>query len=223
MSYITGRIFADPSIPSLPIAERRAMWTSALQTLAALHAVDIAKLGLDTYGKNGGFYTRQIRTLNKIQETQARDAGEIPYWNELMRALSNPARMPTDRTVLMHGDFKIDNIIFHHNEPRVIGILDWELSTLGHPLADISNLLGPYVTEDTFEPVMSAEEAVGVYETAAGWGVGGRLKWGLAFGVVRNAVITQGITARSRRGQASSARAGEYEKITPKLAGLAKR
>lgn len=225
MTYVSGRIFSDPAIATLPDTQRRKMWVSALETLAALHAVDVHAVGLDTYGKPAGFYERQLKTLDRIHTAQsAAGAGDIPGWAYLTSAL--PQGMPTDRNTLIHGDYKIDNLIFHPTEPRVIGVLDWELSTLGHPLSDVANLLGPYVTEDGFCGVMSKEEAVRVYEDAAGrrrGEVGGSLKWGLAFGVLRNAVITQGITARSVKGQASSAKAGKYKAITPRLAALARR
>jgi aminoglycoside phosphotransferase (APT) family kinase protein len=244
MDFVAGRIFEDPAIPGVTAEERAQMWRSALQTLARLHSVDFAKVGLGDFGKVGGFYGRQIRTLGRISKAQAevRDVdtgspvGEIPGWMGFMSYFKGS--LPQERTAIVHGDYKIDNLVFHPTEPRVVGILDWELSTLGHPLADLCNLLSPYLYAEHPQASLGAdpeaflrgrtpglptkEEAVTIYEEAAGWKVQ-RIKWGEAFMACRNAVITQGITARRARGQASSAHAAEYERLTPELARLAGR
>jgi aminoglycoside phosphotransferase (APT) family kinase protein len=244
MEYISGRIFEDPALPGVTAEERGEMWRSALRTLAKLHTVGFGDVGLETFGKVGGFYARQIRTLGRIQAAQAdvRDVdtaqrvGEIPGWMRFMEYFGES--MPEDRTAVVHGDYKIDNLVFHPTEPRVVGILDWELSTLGHPLGDLCNLLSPYLYAEHPQAslggdpkaflggrtpgLLTKEEAVRVYEEAAGWKVE-RIRWGEAFMLCRNAVITQGITARRARGQASSAHAAEYERVTPELARLAGR
>ncbi|TGZ81809.1 phosphotransferase enzyme family protein [Ascodesmis nigricans] len=230
MEFVSGRIFANPAIPDVSALDRRQMWISALQTLGKLHLLNYKSVGLETYGKPAGFYSRQLKTLSTISQAQAQTkdvktnqiVGEIPGFRELTSYFA--ATQPQDRTTIIHGDYKIDNLIFHPTEPRVIGILDWELSTLGHPLSDLCNLMSPYVNpgatpegptfmSGAYDGLLPRDEAVKIYEEG--------LKWGDAFGFLRNAVITQGITARNARGQASSARAGEYKELTPKLAALA--
>lgn len=202
-----------------------------------------ASIGLSTFGKTSAFYSRQIKTLSTIHAAQAatvslttgEPVGPVPNFDTFMRYFAST--QPADRTTIVHGDYKIDNLIFHPTQPRVIGILDWELSTLGHPLSDLCNLLAPYIFNIASDDgsaaaaafykgpdfgMLSRAEAIQVYEDAVGWKVEG-VAWGDAFGCVRNSVITQGITARNARGQASSERAGEYAKKTPELAAVAGR
>ncbi|GAC94983.1 hypothetical protein PHSY_002556 [Pseudozyma hubeiensis SY62] len=156
MEFIDGRIFEDYRF--LQIAdkeERRRCWMSAIDTLAALHRVNPAKIGLGDYGKPNGFYTRQMKSLGKVSSIQAEvkddktgeKVGALPRGIEFLEWFSR--NMPADETGIVHGDYKIDNLIFHPTQPRVIGILDWELSTLGHPLSDLANLLQPYSTPCT--------------------------------------------------------------------------
>jgi aminoglycoside phosphotransferase (APT) family kinase protein len=241
MEFIAGRIFSDPVIPDVSAQDRYEMWTSALLTLALLHRTPYTDIGLQGFGKVSGFYSRQIRTLSAISAAQAATkdvdtgklVGPIPYFEENMEYFSKT--QPDDRTVIIHGDYKIDNLVFHPTEPRVIGILDWELSTLGHPLSDLCNIISPYLLANNPDATLSPdahkffpgetpglptkEEAISIYEKAVGWTVEG-IKWGEAFTLARNSVITQGISARSAMRQASSERAGEYEALTPKLADL---
>ena len=151
MQFLHGRIFEDYRFLQLSDKKERAQcWLSAIDTLAALHRVDPAKIGLGDYGKNSGFYTRQMKSLGKVSSIQARvedkstgkPVGELPRGTDFLAWFRT--HMPTDENTIVHGDYKIDNLIFHPTEPRVIGILDWELSTLGHPLSDLANLLQPY-------------------------------------------------------------------------------
>jgi len=242
MEYVAGRIFANPALPDVSPDDRRKMWTSALHALALLHRTDFDAVGLRGYGKSSGFYDRQIRTLSVVSAAQGaakdietgKEVGPIPGFAENMKYFSTV--QPADKTTIVHGDYKIDNLIFHPTEPRVVGILDWELSTLGHPLSDVCNLLAPYVSAEDpdarmtldaldFSPektpgLLSREEAINTYERAVGWEVADDVDWGMAFGFARNSVITQGISARHARRQASSERATEYEKMTPRLAAL---
>ncbi|KAI5776482.1 kinase-like domain-containing protein, partial [Geopyxis carbonaria] len=238
MTYLRGRIFSNPALPGVSASERRAMWTSALTTLATLHSVSPAAVGLERFGRPAGFYARQLKTIHTISTAQSKDAGPIPGFEHLTAYFEKTMPADVGAPTVMHGDYKIDNLVFHATEPRVVGILDWELCTLGHPLADVSNLLTPYITASApgssitpdvsgseFLPgatpgLLSFEEARSVYEKAAGRKVEA-LRWGLAFGFLRNAMITQGITARVARGQASSARAAEYGRVTPRLSRVA--
>ncbi|CAJ2513815.1 Uu.00g019340.m01.CDS01 [Anthostomella pinea] len=154
MSHVEGRIFEDAAMPSVSSpTERTALWRAAVTTLAALHAVDADAVGLGNFGKKGGFYARQLRTWRAICEAQAatRDVdtrapvGAIPHFESLLEFFGEDAdAMPRDRATLVHGDYKIDNLVFHPTEARVVGILDWEMSTIGHPLSDLANLMHPF-------------------------------------------------------------------------------
>ncbi|KAK3899584.1 kinase-like domain-containing protein [Staphylotrichum tortipilum] len=154
MEFLDGRIFEDPVIPSVLPDHRRAIWADAVRTLAKLHRIDPRSIGLEAFGKPTGFYNRQVATWRSVCDAQAaiRDVetrqavGALPHFANLMAFFSDEAQQPADRGTLIHGDFKIDNLVFHKTEPRVIGILDWEMSTIGHPLSDISNLITPYFT-----------------------------------------------------------------------------
>ncbi|KAK0613051.1 kinase-like domain-containing protein [Bombardia bombarda] len=154
MSYLDGRIFEDPVIPNVLPDERRAIWGDAVRVLARLHRVSPASVGLRDFGRPAGFYARQVRTWSAICEAQAavkdvesgEPVGQLPRFDDMMGFFGDERHQPVDRGTLVHGDFKIDNLVFHKTEPRVIGILDWEMSTIGHPLSDLSNLLTPYFT-----------------------------------------------------------------------------
>lgn len=125
-------------------------WFSAIRTLAALHRVDPRKIGLGDYGKSSSFYQRQLKALSHVSSMQGqvpdkdsgKKVGPIPHMDEITAWLAK--NMVPDENCIAHGDYKIDNLIYHPTEPRVIAVLDWELSTLGHPLSDLANLLQPF-------------------------------------------------------------------------------
>ncbi|KAI9698160.1 MAG: hypothetical protein M1836_004162 [Candelina mexicana] len=238
MSFLDGRIIEDASLPNMPPGERTEMWHDAIRTLAKLHRVDPEAVGLGSYGKRSGFYNRQISTFQAIMESQAKAVdvetnvavGKIPHVDQILEFFKEPKSQPKDRESLIHGDYKIDNLVFHKTEPRVIGVLDWEMSTVGHPLSDLANLLSPYVLttegntfryQPAFRPnatpgLPSREECIAWYREVAGWDPQAEISWGDAFGTFRNTVIMQGIAARYARRQASSARAKEYaEQMCP--------
>lgn len=228
-------------------AERRELWHSAITTLAKLHRTDYAApaLNLATYGKAEGFYARQLATWRAICDTQARavdldtddPVGPIHGdFDGLMAFFGDASRQPRDRASIVHGDYKIDNLMFHPTEPRVIGILDWEMSTIGHPLSDVVNLLSPFTmalstlppkNQDLDFPYFRGREkflpgatpGLPSYEELLGWYVeesGGAydprpdMPWGSAFGMLRAAAILQGIAARVARRQASSEFAHQF-------------
>ncbi|KAF2186851.1 APH-domain-containing protein [Zopfia rhizophila CBS 207.26] len=235
MEFLDGRIFEDPAIPGVTPEERTKMWHSAVTTLAKFHRVVPKSVGLDSFGKPSGFYNRQLATFNAITKAQAEavdvdtkvPVGKIPHQDDMVAFFSNPKTQPKDRSSLVHGDYKIDNVVFHKTEPRVIGILDWEMSTIGHPLSDLNNLLTPYLTASS-QKVMgigrankafqsgatkglpSRDQLIAWYSETAGWDPRPDMTWGDAFGTYRGAVIMQGIAARYALRQASSAKALDY-------------
>ncbi|CAG8538068.1 3689_t:CDS:2 [Gigaspora rosea] len=227
MEYLKGRIFEDVLFSSLPIEERRKCWYSAIDSLAKLHSVNYKSIGLENYGKPSGFYSRQIRSLPKISEKQAatmddegNKVGPLPRLNEMMQWFKN--NEIADDTSIIHGDFKV----FHPTEPRVIGILDWELSTIGHPLSDLSNLLMNFFVKDIPDsPILglrdvknlsipSANELIQVYCEKSGRQYPiPNFEFAIAFTFFRTAVILQGIAARIARNQASSEKAKKYANL----------
>jgi len=132
MEFLDGRIIEDPSIPDVSPEERKAMWKNAIETLAKFHRVSPADVNLTSYGKPNGFYNRQIKTFKTISEAQAKavdvdtkePVGDIPHFGEMSAFFSDPKTQPKDRSGFVHGDYKIDNVVFHKTEPRVIGILE---------------------------------------------------------------------------------------------------
>jgi len=135
MSYAKGRNFWDPSLPGMTRAERAAIYDEMNRVLVELHRLDFAALGLADYGKPGNYFARQIARWSK--QYRASETEPIEAMEKLIAWL--PANIPPgEETTLVHGDYRIDNMIFHPSEPRVLAVVDWELSTLGHPLADFS-------------------------------------------------------------------------------------
>ena len=139
MEYLEGRIFWDPALPEVSDEDRGAIYDQMNRVMADMHMVDINEVGLGDYGKPGNYFERQIGRWTK--QYRAAETETIPEMEKLIDWL--PKNMPEDdgRVSLVHGDYRLDNMIFHPTEPRIIAILDWELSTLGHPLADLAYLM----------------------------------------------------------------------------------
>ncbi|KAF2458400.1 kinase-like domain-containing protein [Lineolata rhizophorae] len=279
MEFLDGRIFEDMTMPGVSAADREEMYLmvsgglagpgpggeetrfhDAARTLGKLHALDQAAVGLADYGKPAGFYARQLALFASLSRAQAaavdvdtgRPVGPIPRQAEMLGFFAGEAAPPgpRDRAALVHGDFKIDNLVYHKTEPRIIGILDWEMSTIGHPLSDLCNLLAPWTVVSLALPTAAAARSparpplprsanlafhpatarAGVpprpamlrwYAAAAGWAPSpADLAWGAAFSLLRDCVIVQGIAARYAARQASSERAREYAAQLGPVAGI---
>jgi aminoglycoside phosphotransferase (APT) family kinase protein len=212
MDYVPGRVFWDPTLPQLTAAERPAIYREMVRVLACLHRVDFAAAGLGDYGKPGNYFARQIKRWG--QQYIAASTDPLPAMDALMRWL--PENVPADdRTTLVHGDYRLDNMIFHPTEPRVLGVLDWELSTLGHPLADLAyNCLPYHLTAPGRTPLAQAvasgtgipseAEYVAEYFRLTGQPGGVDLRFHIAFSLFRYASIIQGVYKRGISGNASS-------------------
>ena len=135
MDFMDGRIFRDARMPGLDPADRRALYDDLNATLARLHGIDFAAIGLSDYGRPGNYFERQIgRWTRQYRGAQTQVIEEMEHLIEML-----PARMPSDEeTAITHGDYRPENVMFHATQPRIVAVLDWELSTLGHPLADLA-------------------------------------------------------------------------------------
>lgn len=195
---------------------------------------------MERFGRPEGFYDRQIATFRTISSNQAKaidvdtkvPVGDLPHFNDMVEFFANKKLQPKDRGTFVHGDYKIDNMVFHKTEPRVIGILDWEMATIGHPLSDLCNLTGPFtdlgggMSHSKFDPKVvkglpTREDCIDWYRDVAGWDPTHELTWGDAFHAFRGSVIMQGIAARYAVRQASSAQAKDYAERRQPFAMLA--
>lgn len=215
MHCVDGRVFRQPHLPGVSEQDRAAMYDDMAGVLARLHQVDIAAAGLADYGKPGNYYARQISRWS--QQYLAAKTDDIPSMDRLMEWL--PAQIPPgDETAIVHGDYRVENLIFHPVEPRVIAIVDWELSTLGHPLADLAyNCLTYHLAPEALGRADGGEvdrrglpsEADYVAAYCRRTGRSGVPNWHfyLAFSMFRLASILQGVYARGLHGNAASAHA----------------
>ena len=233
MEFVDGRIFWDPALPELGPAERVAYYDAIVSTLAALHAVDVDAVGLADYGKPGNYFARQIARWS--EQYRASQTRAIPDMDALMDKLA--ARCPADDGVvaLVHGDFRIDNLMFDPLEPRVRAVVDWELSTLGHPLADLGYFcMALRLPRNPALPGLGGMDraALGIpdeaallarYSALSGRPIPADWPFVLAFSFFRLAAIAQGVAKRAQQGNASSAQATQAGQMTAMLAeaGLA--
>ena len=231
MAMVDGRIFWDSKLPEIAAGERADYFDAMNATIAALHSVDPAAVGLSDYGRPGNYFERQIGRWSK-QYVEDLDGPRDANMDALVEWLPT-AIPPGEESSVVHGDFRIDNLIFDPVEPRVAAVLDWELSTLGHPLADFAyHCLMYRMPADRFAGLGGADpEALGLpserdYVAAycARTGRGGIANWDfyIAFNFFRLAAILHGIAGRVERGNASSAQARERAAQFPELARLAR-
>lgn len=230
MDFAEGRVFRDPSLPGHTPEGRRAIYTEMASVMARLHGVDWRAAGLDGFGKPTGYLARQIATWTR--QYQASQTGPMPAMEALIAWL--PAHIPADQvTTVAHGDFRLENLMFHATEPRVLGVLDWELATLGHPLADLAyNCMGYHMDPATpgFGGLLGCDlgglgipteaEYLQLYATATGRPCVSDYPFFLAFGCFRFTSILQGVYARSLAGNASQPEAAQYGTVAPMFAEL---
>lgn len=228
MAHVAGRIFLDCAMPDLAKDERTAVFDSVNQTLADLHRADLAGLGLADYGRPGNYFGRQIARWSK--QYQASETEAIPAMSRLIEWL--PQALPDDeRTTLVHGDYSFHNVIIDPEEPKVLAVLDWELSTTGHPLADLTYHLMEWYRPPGSDPrgtlresdleelgIPSEEEYAARYFARTGLPVPTDLGFYRAYNLFRVAAIIQGIVGRARAGNANAADAAEQ---TPRVRRLA--
>lgn len=215
MDKVEGRVFWDLKLPGLEPAERRAIYEAQTDTLAALHRFDPDAIGLSDYGKPGNYFARQVGRWTK--QYQASEIDTIEAMDRLIAFL--PESLPADGpTRIVHGDFRLDNMILAPDQARVRAVLDWELSTLGDPMADFSYLLIAWVIPATLRNglagadlealgIPSVEETVARYAEKSGTAPPANLDWLFAYNLFRLAAICQGIAGRVRDGTAASSHA----------------
>jgi aminoglycoside phosphotransferase (APT) family kinase protein len=219
MDYADGRVLWDQSLPGMQPAQRAAIWDELNCQIARLHTIDYRAVGLEGFGKPGSYLARQIDRWSK--QYRASELARIESMDNLISWL--PANIPPgDETSIVHGDYRLDNTVFHPSEPRILAVLDWELSTLGHPLADFSyHCMSWHIPPGKFRGIAGLDHAaLGIpserqyierYCKRTGRGGIDASTWDfyIAYNLFRLAAILQGIAKRVVDGTAASAHAEE--------------
>ncbi|MDF0487501.1 phosphotransferase [Sphingomonas sp. H39-1-10] len=230
MDMVEGRIFWDATLPGIPDAERAALYDAMNATIAQLHSIDYQSVGLGDYGRPGNYFARQIGRWSK-QYLDDTEAGRDANMDRLVEWL--PTNIPAnDETSIVHGDFRIDNMIFHPGEPRVLAVLDWELSTLGHPGADFAYhammyRMPPHIVaglagaDVAVLGIPSEHDYLAAYNHRRGQAAMPGYDFYMAFNFFRLAAIFHGIKGRVLRGNATSHEAKERVAVLPELMALA--
>ena len=224
MDMVEGRTIWDGAMPGATREERRDTYFAMIDTLAALHAVDVEAAGLSDYGKPGNYFERQVSRWTK--QYRAAETEIMPEMERLIEWL--PKTLPVqDRVSIVHGDYRIDNMIFDASTPKVVAVLDWELGTLGDPLADFTYVAMAWVTENGGRSgvmdldraalgIPELDEIVSRYCAATGRDAIPDLNWYFAFNFFRLAGIIQGIKKRVIEGTATSSHAKDMsERVFP--------
>jgi acyl-CoA dehydrogenase len=217
MEYLDGRVIVDQSLPTFSKEDRSLVYQDMNRVIAALHSVDYATVGLETFGKPGNYFGRQIaRWSRQYREANTED---IPALHALIEWL--PANIPVgEQTSIVHGDYRLDNLVLHPTEPRAIGLLDWELATLGHPLADFAyHCMSWHIPASLWRGIGGLDlAALGIPDEAQylkqysqTTGLDGAEHWDfyIAYNLFRMAAILQGIARRAADGTAASSDALE--------------
>lgn len=218
MEYVAGRCFDDPRLLDLPLQEKRRYFNELGRVLAAIHSVDLKQSGLSDYGPKGNYFRRQIDRWSRQYE--ASETGEIAAMDQLINALDQACPEDDGRVTLVHGDYRIDNLMFAPQTPEIVAVLDWELSTLGHPFADIAGVIMQWqmppgdqgrglggVDRDALG-LPSDEDVVAAY--CERMGIHGIDNFGfyVSFCFFRMAAILQGVKKRALSGNASDPERG---------------
>ncbi len=230
MEHVDGRVLWDQSLPGMTPVERAAIYDELNRVIAALHTVDYVALGLADYGKPGNYLARQVDRWTK--QYRASEIGRIEEMEKLIAWL--PHHIPADGgdwVTIVHGDYRLDNVIFHPTEPRILAVIDWELSTLGHPLADFSyHLMSWHMPHEGFRSLHGHDlAALGIpdeksyqqmYQRRVNRPLGDNWNFYLAYNLFRLAAILQGIAKRAHEGLSSHAHDLEFGNKAPVLAQI---
>ena len=228
MQFVEGRVLWNPALPDMTMAERAAIFDEMNRIIARLHQVDFAAIGLADYGKAGNYFERQIARWSK--QYRASETEKIDAMDKLIEWL--PLHIPPgEETSIVHGDYRLDNLIFHPTKPRMLAILDWELSTLGHPLADFAyHCMAWHVPPSAFRGLAGLDlVALGIpdfksyvasYCQRTGRSGIDNFEYYLAYNMFRMAGILQGIMKRVVDGTAASEQALAMGKAARPLAEL---
>lgn len=216
MEFMDGRVLWDQSMPDMSNAERAAHYDEMNRVIAQLHTIDYKAIGLETYGKPGNYFGRQIDRWTR--QYKASETEHIPAMDHLIEWL--PQHIPAgEQTTIVHGDYRLDNMIFHPTEPRILAVLDWELSTLGHPLADFSyHCMSWHIVPGLFRGIAGLDlKSLGIpieeaylakYSERTGIAIHKEdFRFYLAYNMFRMAGILQGIMKRYQDGTAASEQA----------------
>ena len=216
MEFMDGRVLWDQSLPGMSTADRAAHYDEMNRVIAQLHSIDYRAIGLETYGKPGNYFGRQIDRWTR--QYKASETELIPAMEQLIEWL--PQNIPAgEMTTIVHGDYRLDNMIFHPTEPRILAVLDWELSTLGHPLADFSyHCMSWHIVPGLFRGIAGLDlQSLGIpgendylakYSERTGIAINKEdFRFYLAYNMFRMAGILQGIMKRYQDGTAASEQA----------------